>query len=76
MEVVAHGYASVQTKVVVSRHLTSVTPNLSAWGFDTTFKGGLPGLGIGAKPASQLAQCHASTFRIALARMTNDFAFP
>lgn len=41
-----------------------------------TFKGGLPGFGIGAKPASQLAQCHASTLRIALARITNDFACP
>jgi hypothetical protein len=29
-EVVAHGYASVQIKADVSRHLTSVTPNLSA----------------------------------------------
>jgi hypothetical protein len=41
-----------------------------------TFNGGLPGLGIGAMPASQLAQCQASALRMVFARMTNDFGWP
>jgi hypothetical protein len=38
--------------------------------------GGLPGLGMGAIPASQLAQCQASALRIIFARMMNDFGSP
>jgi hypothetical protein len=38
--------------------------------------GGLPGFGMGAIPASQLAQCQASALRIVLARMMNDFGAP
>lgn len=36
------------------RHITSVTPKRSAIGLEKRFSGGRPGLGIGARPASQL----------------------
>jgi hypothetical protein len=38
-----------------------------------TLSGGRPGFGIGAIPASQLAQCHAATLPMAWARMMKDF---
>jgi hypothetical protein len=68
--------ASVQSTFVVSLHLTSVTPNRSAMGLLKTLRGAFPGLGIGARSASQHAQCHASAFRIFGERMTKDFGFP
>jgi hypothetical protein len=67
---------SVQSSFADSRHLTSVTPYFSAWGLEIILSGGLPGLGMGAIPASQLAQCHASALRIGFARMMNDFDSP
>jgi hypothetical protein len=48
-------------------------PYRSAIGFENFFSGGLPGFGIGAMPASQLAQCQASALFIALALTTNVF---
>jgi hypothetical protein len=67
---------SVQFNVADSRHLTSVSPYFSACGLDTTLSGGLPGFGIGAIPASQLAQCQAWALVMLCARMMKDFVCP
>jgi hypothetical protein len=67
---------SSQVTAVVARHFTSAIPNRSAMAFVNRLRGGRPGLGIGAIPASQLAHCQASALFITLVRMTKDFGLP
>lgn len=67
---------SVQFKEVDSRHLTSVTPCRSAMGLENILIGALQGLGMGATPASQLAQCQATGLLMVATRRMNDFGFP
>jgi hypothetical protein len=69
----AYEDASFHSNTAVSRHFTSVMPYFSACGLEMILSGGQPGFGIGAMPASQLAQCHACTLLMAWARIMKDF---
>lgn len=69
-------HSSLQAIDADSLHRTLVMPNRSAIGFEYFFGGGLPGFGMGAIPASQHAQCHASALSIVFDRMRKVFDIP